>query len=243
MTTANFETKPALEVVAKVSSPYKEKFGIPRQPRLANSALSTIVFEAKFNAIEFIKGIEQHSHIWLLFLFHQNLQQGYKAQVRPPRLGGNEKLGVFATRATFRPNGIGMSAVKLLKSEISDSQVTLTVEGADLLDGTPIVDIKPYIPYSDCLPEASSEMAQEQQQDSLLVEFSEPAKMQIDELNLEPYPNLLTLIKQVLAQDPRPAYKKAKTDNKEYGIRLYDLNIKWQVNDNKCLVFAIEQES
>lgn len=242
MTETNLKTQSELEIIATVSSPFKEKFGIPRQPRLADSAVSQIVFKGKFNAFEYVKGIEQHSHIWLLFLFHQNLAQGYKAQVRPPRLGGNEKVGVFATRATFRPNGIGMSAVKLLSVEQIDSQVILTVEGADLLDGTPIVDIKPYIPYSDCLPEASSEMAQEQQAHRLLVEFSEQAKIQLDSLNVEPYPNLISLIKQVLEQDPRPAYKKTKTDNKEYGIRLYDLNIKWQVNDNSCLVLTIQQE-
>lgn len=231
-----------LQIIAKVASPYKEKFGIPRQPGLANAALSHIVFTPEFNCQEFIQGICQHSHIWLLFLFHQNLAQGYKAQVRPPRLGGNEKVGVFATRATFRPNGIGMSAVKLLSAEHVGSQVMLTVEGADLLDGTPIIDIKPYIPYSDCLPEAHSAMAQEQDQHCLSVTFSEQAKRQLNNLDLEPYPNLISLIEQVLEQDPRPAYKKAKSDNKEYGIRLYDLNIKWQVNEQSCLVVAIEQE-
>ena len=242
MTETTTEASGSLEIIATVSSPFKEKFGIPRQPRLADSVVSQIIFKPKFNAFEYVKGIKQHSHIWLLFLFHQNLAQGYKAQVRPPRLGGNEKIGVFATRATFRPNGIGMSAVKLLNAEQVDSQVMLTVEGADLLDGTPIVDIKPYIPYSDCLPEAHSEMAQEQQEQGLVVEFSEQAKLQLNDLDLEPNPNLLSLIKQVLEQDPRPAYKKAKTDNKEYGIRLYDLNIKWQVNGHACLVIAIQQE-
>ena len=231
-----------LEIIAKVDAPFKEKFGIPRQPRLADAAVSRIVFEPAFNSTDFISSIEQHSHIWLLFLFHQNLSQGYKPQVRPPRLGGNSKVGVFATRSTFRPNGIGMSAVKLISCETLDSQVTLTVEGADLLDGTPIVDIKPYIPYSDCLPNATSTMAQEQDEQELEVNFSEHAENQMNLLDLSRYVKLKELITQVLQQDPRPAYKKAKADSKEYGIRLYDLNIKWQVNGQLCLVVSIEQE-
>lgn len=235
-------TNTELEIIAKVKSPFKEKFGIPRQPRLANAVVSQIVFEPDFNSAEFIAGITQHSHIWLLFLFHQNLSQGYKPQVRPPRLGGNTKMGVFATRSTFRPNGIGMSAVKLLNSETSGSQVTLTVEAADLLDGTPIVDIKPYIPYSDCLPEAKSKMAEPQNEQKLVVSFSEQAEVQLHQLDLTRYDKLQELITQVLQQDPRPAYKKGKADTKEYGIRLYDLNIKWQVDGQLCLVESIEQE-
>lgn len=235
-------TTDQLEIIAKVSAPFKEKFGIPRQPRLADAAISKVVFEPNFNSAEFVAGIEQHSHIWLLFLFHQNLEQGFKPLVRPPRLGGNAKVGVFATRSTFRPNGIGMSAVKLLQSETSGSQVILTVEGADLLDGTPIVDIKPYIPYSDSLPDATSEMAQEQDEQALEVNFSEQAQTQFEQLDLTQYGKLKALIIQVLEQDPRPAYKKSKADSKEYGIRLYDLNIKWQVNGQLCLVLSIEQE-
>ncbi len=231
-----------LEVIARVEAPYKEKFGIPRQPNLAEAAISHLVFESKFNSIDFIKGIEQHSHIWLLFLFHENLSQGYKAQVRPPRLGGNSKLGVFATRATFRPNGIGMSAVKLLGNEVIDEQLVLKVQGADLLDGTPIVDIKPYIPYSDCLPQAESELAQEQEEHQLEVTFSSKANIQLAEFKSGKYELLAELIEQVLQQDPRPAYKKNKDDNKEYGIRLYDLNIKWQVSGQVCQVLSIEQE-
>lgn len=235
-------TKDQLEIIAKVRAPFKEKFGIPRQPRLADAAISHLVFEPSFNSADFVAGIEQHSHIWLLFLFHQNLEQGFKPLVRPPRLGGNAKVGVFATRSTFRPNGIGMSAVKLLQSKTSGSQVILTVEGADLLDGTPIVDIKPYIPYSDSLPDATSDMAQEQDVQALEVSFSERAQAQYEQLDFTQYGKLKTLITQVLEQDPRPAYKKSKPDSKEYGIRLYDLNIKWQVNGQLCLVLSIEQE-
>lgn len=235
-------TTSELEIIAKVHSPFKEKFGIPRQPRLANAALADIVFEPHFNHPDFVTGIEQHSHIWLLFLFHQNLHQGYKSLVRPPRLGGNEKLGVFATRSTFRPNGIGMSAVKLIDNKFLNGQLVLTVEGADLLSGTPIVDIKPYIPYSDCISNAHSELAQEQEAESLTVNFSELARSQLTNLHSTQYPTLPQLIEQVLQQDPRPAYKKQKQDDKEYGIRLYDLNIKWRVQGQVCVVLKIEQE-
>lgn len=233
---------PELEIIAKVQSPFKEKFGIPRQPGLINNLQSKIVFEAKFNKKDYIEGIEAHSHIWLIFSFHQNLQQGYKAQVRPPRLGGNQKLGVFATRATFRPNGMGMSAVKLINIEVEDNQLSLVVEGADLLDGTPILDIKPYIPYSDNIPQANSDLAQEPPSTDLNVNFCELARSQLEQLNNQEYPNLIQVISGVLGQDPRPAYKKNKSDDKEYGIRLYDLNIKWHVKEQTCFVLSIEKE-
>lgn len=233
---------PELEIIARVHSPFKEKFGIPRQPGLINHLQSKIVLEPKFNKAEYIEGIEAHSHIWLIFSFHQNLNQGYKPQVRPPRLGGNKKLGVFATRATFRPNGMGMSAVKLIKVETQASQLSLVVEGADLLDQTPILDIKPYIPYSDIIPGASSELAEQAPSTELQVNFSNLAKSQLSQLSASNYPKIVEVITGVLAQDPRPAYKKNKLDEKEYGVRLYDLNIKWHVNEQTCFVLSIEKE-
>ena len=232
-----------LEVIATVESPFKEKFGIPRQPRLVNAACSKIVLKDKFNHPDYVAELTQHSHIWLLFLFHQNLSQGYKSQVRPPRMGGNKKIGVFATRSTYRPNGIGMSAVKLLGIENESGQINLLVEAADLLDQTPIVDIKPYIPYSDSILTATSEFAQHQPDASMSIDFSDSARQSIAQLPATEYPKLQELIVQVLQQDPRPAYKKNKLDEKQYGIRLYDLNIKWQVTAQQCLVLAVEQES
>lgn len=233
---------PELEVIARVHSPFKEKFGIPRQPGLIDNLQSKIVFEPKFNKKEYIQGIEAHSHIWLIFSFHQNLEQGYKAQVRPPRLGGNQKLGVFATRATFRPNGMGMSAVKLIGIDVENDQISLIVKGADLLDQTPILDIKPYIPYSDNISSANSKLAEEPPSADLDVNFSALAQSQLTQLSKRNYPNIEALIFAVLAQDPRPAYKKNKPDNKEYGIRLYDLNIKWHVQEQTCFVLSIEKE-
>lgn len=230
-----------LKIIAKVASPFKEKFGIPRQPRIAEAAIGRIILQGEFNDPAYIQDIEQHSHIWLLFLFHKNLDQGYKSSVRPPRLGGNSKTGVFATRSTFRPNGIGMSAVKLIGKTQINNQWQLIVQGIDLLDKTPIIDIKPYVPYSDLVLDAHSEMADEKPDNVLNVSFSSDCIGAIEPLSKK-YPELLLLIEQVLQQDPRPSYKQGKPDEKVYGIRLYDLNIKWQVNGQVCCVIEITQE-
>lgn len=201
---------------------------------------SEIQLVADANHPESVQDLMQYSHIWVLFLFHQNIEKGWKRLIRPPRLGGNKKIGVFASRSTFRPNNIGMSAVKLLDIKSENGQVTLLVEGLDLVDGTPVIDIKPYIPYSDSIPLASSEIAPAPPEASLNVELS-PLATQFCQQRQNDYPNLRMLIEQVLAQDPRPAYKQHKVDDKIYGIALYDLNIRWQIKDNVCLVESIEQ--
>lgn len=224
--------------IGYVKSPFKEKFGIPRQPQLCQVS-SVLWLQGEANNIDCIRDIELNSHIWVLFQFHQNAEQGWHPLVRPPRLDGNKKTGVFATRSTFRPNQIGMSAVKLLNVGVTNKQVWLEVEGLDLLDGTPIVDIKPYIPYADAIPEATSEFAPSVQQTLLQIDFSETAKKVLADLKLE-LPHLKSIIEQVLKQDPRPAYKKGKPDDKIYGIRLYDLNIRWSIDADQCQVLTIE---
>ena len=231
----------SLTPIGEVISPFKEKFGIPRQPKIC-TLISKIKLTGDANYFDCLQGIEQHSHIWILFLFHQNLSQGWKAKVRPPRLGGNEKTGVFATRSSFRPNGIGMSAVKLLGVEQKDGHCYVKVEGLDLVNGTPVVDIKPYIPYSDKIEEASSVMAPDSPESLLTVSFKPEITTQLQNLEFE-HSGLTQLITQVLQQDPRPSYKKSKPDQKVYGIRLYDLNIRWQVTDDTCQVISIERES
>ncbi|MCG6507892.1 tRNA (N6-threonylcarbamoyladenosine(37)-N6)-methyltransferase TrmO, partial [Vibrio parahaemolyticus] len=138
-----------IEPIAVIESPYKEKFAVPRQPRLVPSATARVKLLGESNCPEAVRGIEQFSHLWLLFLFDQNLQAGWKPTVRPPRLGGNERIGVLASRSTFRPNGIGMSAVELRGVRKQGDQIYLDLGSVDLVDGTPIIDIKPYIPYSD----------------------------------------------------------------------------------------------
>lgn len=213
-----------------VNSPYKEKFAIPRQPGLVNAAKGTVRLLGEVNNSDSVRELAQFSHIWLLFVFHGTQKQGWKPLVRPPRLGGNKKMGVLATRSTFRPNPIGMSVVKLDKVEVCEQDVILHISGMDLLDGTPIVDIKPYVPYSDSLPNANAGFAQTQPEPNLTVTFSEQAQQDLTRLENE-FPELTLLIEQVLAQDPRPAYKQNKIDEKVYGMNLYNLNIQWKVLD------------
>jgi len=217
-----------LNAVAICRTPYKQKFGIPRQPGLVN-AVGYIEFEPDFNHLDAVRGIEQYSHLWLLFSFHENLAQGWKTTVRPPRLGGNEKLGVFATRSTFRPNGIGQSVVKLHGVVQRKGKVCLVISGMDLLDGTPIVDIKPYVPFSDAITDAKGGIAQDA---PILVPLTYTA-LASQQINLysqqQQYQDLAALIEGVLSQDPRPAYKKAKDDPKLYQVALYDLDIFWCV--------------
>jgi tRNA-Thr(GGU) m(6)t(6)A37 methyltransferase TsaA len=219
------------EFIGKVTSPYQEKFAIPRQPGLVNAAKGKISLINDANNEELVRGLEQFSHIWVLFVFHGTQQQGWKPLVRPPRLGGNKKTGVLATRSTFRPNPIGMSVVKLDSIEIIAKQVELHISGLDLLNGTPVVDIKPYIPYSDAITSANAGFAQQEPQAQLSVSFSEAAQLSLDkQIALQPeLAELAQLIIQVLAQDPRPAYKQNQHDEKIYGMSLYDLNIQWQL--------------
>ncbi|GLX80182.1 tRNA (N6-threonylcarbamoyladenosine(37)-N6)-methyltransferase TrmO [Thalassotalea insulae] len=217
-----------LNTLGVVTSPYDEKFAIPRQPGLVSAAKGKITLTGDANNVELVRGLEQFSHIWLLFIFHGTAEQGWKPLVRPPRLGGNKKLGVLATRSTFRPNPIGMSVVKLDEIKVNNKQVELHISGLDLLDNTPIIDIKPYIPYSDALTTANAGFADQAPDNKLDVHFTLAAQSTLQQLN-DKIPELKSLITQVLAQDPRPAYKQAKGDNKIYGIRLYQRNIKWRL--------------
>jgi tRNA-Thr(GGU) m(6)t(6)A37 methyltransferase TsaA len=225
--------------IATIRTPYKEKFAIPRQPGLAKSAVGEIIFSEEFNDPNYLRGIEQFSHLWLLFHFHQTADKGHSPLVRPPRLGGNQKLGVFATRSTFRPNGIGMSVVEFAAVSYKNKQLTLTVKGIDLLDGTPILDIKPYVPYADNIMNASGGMAQHSPE-LMAVTFTEHASGQIQKLQ-HSYPVLSSLIEEVLSQDPRPAYHQNSNSDKIYGMTLYDLNIQWQVIKQQNVVLAIQK--
>lgn len=228
-------------VIGTIKSPYKEKFAIPRQPGIVSAAHGQVILQGSANNIDAVRGLAQFSHIWLLFVFHGTQEQGWKPLVRPPRLGGNKKLGVFATRSTFRPNPIGMSVVKLDKVEQQGSQVILHINELDLLDGTPIVDIKPYVPYADIIDDAQGGYAQEQPKTDIKVEFSSNAQATLTSVNHQ-YPVLEALIEQVLSQDPRPAYKQKTIDDKIYGMALYDFNIQWQMDDFATLkVISIER--
>ncbi|MEP2652541.1 MAG: tRNA (N6-threonylcarbamoyladenosine(37)-N6)-methyltransferase TrmO [Paraglaciecola sp.] len=230
----------AINPIGKISTPYPEKFAIPRQPGLVKSANGIIYFEKEFNDPNYLRGLEKFSHLWLLFHFHKTAEQGFKPLVRPPRLGGNNKQGVFASRSTFRPNGIGMSVVEFDSIHHHNNQLSLTVNGVDLIDGTPILDIKPYVPYADNINQASSEVAQ-YAPESMTVEFSTEAKAKITKIE-HTYPNLKTLIQEVLSQDPRPAYHKTTEPEKIYGLSLYDLNIQWRVSNQINTVITVQQK-
>jgi tRNA (adenine37-N6)-methyltransferase len=228
-----------LHPIGIINTPYKQKFAIPRQPGLAKQVQGRIKFLPEFEDPNCLRGIEQFSHLWLIFQFHQTTEQGWSPLVRPPRLGGNKKLGVFATRSTFRPNNMGLSVVEFVGVEHQQGKSILIVSGMDLLDGTPILDIKPYVPYADSLPHASGGFAQSQPK-LMPVNFSASTITQLAHWQ-RVYPLLQATICDVLAQDPRPAYHDNSEQHKVYGMNLYELNIRWQVLNDTCEVVDILQ--
>ncbi|BDY06199.1 tRNA (N6-threonylcarbamoyladenosine(37)-N6)-methyltransferase TrmO [Ferrimonas sp. YFM] len=225
-----------IEPVAICRSPYKQKFAIPRQPRLVPAALGRLELQGECNNPYLLRGLEQFDTLWLIFAFHENLAQGWKPTVRPPRLGGNTRVGVFATRATFRPNGLGLSAVKLKGVGQHKGQYYIDVEGIDLLDGTPIYDIKPYIPYSDALPDAAGGFAQEAPP-AMPMEVSPQGKAALARAEAL-CPGFTELASQVLAQDPRPGYKKEEGE-RVYGVQLHQFDLRWQVKEGRNLVVDV----
>ncbi|MBX8499015.1 tRNA (N6-threonylcarbamoyladenosine(37)-N6)-methyltransferase TrmO [Pseudomonas lijiangensis] len=207
--------------VGFVRSCFKEKFAIPRQPQLAPAARGCLELVAPFDQGEAVQGLEQVSHVWLLFLFHQALEDKPRLKVRPPRLGGNQSMGVFATRATHRPNGIGQSVVRLDKVEAG----RLWISGIDLLDGTPVLDIKPYVPYADALPHASNRIASAAPE-LIPVHWEDSALLQAREHAQRLGEPLVELIEQCLAQDPRPAYQ-VPAPERRYGAQFWDMDVRW----------------
>jgi len=226
-----------MQVIGYIESPYKQKFAIPRQPGLIPEATGKLKLQAPYASETMIRGIEAFSHLWLLFVFHETADKGWSPMVRPPRLGGNTRKGVFATRATFRPNPLGLSVVKLDGVEIHNGAVRLLISGIDLLDGTPILDIKPYLPYSDALADARGGFADAAPETSMTVEFSAAAEQFCRQQSA--YPKLQQLIEKVLKQDPRPPYKKQRESEQTYGMTLYNFNIKWTVNGEHNYVTEI----
>lgn len=207
--------------VGFVRSCFKEKFAIPRQPQLAPAARGVLELVAPFNQGEAVQGLEQVSHVWLLFLFHQALEDKPRLKVRPPRLGGNTSMGVFATRATHRPNGIGQSVVRLERVEAGK----LWLSGIDLLDGTPVLDIKPYVPYADSVAGAVNQMAAAAPE-LIEVQWQPSALQQAHEQGARLGEPLVELIEQCLAQDPRPAYQ-VPAPERTYGVGLWDVQVRW----------------
>ena len=191
----------SVRTIAHIHSDFPEKFGIPRQSGIVEELKSTVIFAPDYRNIDAVRGLEQYSHIWLLWRFSECADKPFSPTVRPPRLGGNTRMGVFATRSPFRPNSIGLSCVRLEAIDLDAPQApVLHVAGADLMDGTPILDIKPYLPYADSVPNASSGFALQSKADILQVDF--PNEL-LEKIPAEKRQALL----RILAQDPRPAYQ------------------------------------
>ena len=218
--------------VARIRSDFPEKFGIPRQSGIVESLEAKIVFEPEFRVPDAVRGLEDFSHIWLIWEFSEAVRDTWSPTVRPPRLGGNVRMGVFATRSPFRPNPIGLSCVKLLKVEQDEALgPVLTVAGADLMDGTPIYDIKPYIPYADCHPDAKGGFTTNVEMKPLAVCF--PAEL----LEKVPQEKREALIG-VLEQDPRPRYQ--KDPERVYGLSFAGMEIKFTVSDRTLSVVDLK---
>ena len=220
-----------MEPIARIRSEFPSKFGVPRQAGLVEGLRAAVVFEPPYRVADALRGIEGFSHIWLIWEFSENRRTGWSPTVRPPRLGGNQRLGVFATRSPFRPNPIGLSCVKLEKVEPSTTDgPVLWVSGADLVDGTPILDIKPYVPYADCRPEAVGGFAGEAPKGRLTVDIPPELLSRVPEARRE------TLMG-VLAQDPRPPYQ--NDPDRVYGFGFAGLEVRFRVVNGTLIVIDV----
>lgn len=220
-----------------VHSCYKEKFGIPRQPALVTSS-ATIEIEPAYANDEAFRELESFSHIWVIFVFHGIANEKWKSTVRPPRLGGNKRIGVFASRSMFRPNPVGLSVVELKSVERKGNKIILNISGGDFLDATPVIDIKPYIPYADSIATAKSGYAVEKPAVKLQVVFSEEADIEITSAENK-YPKLKNIIVEILQLDPRPAYQGTKQIKNEFAIKLYEYDVKWRVENKYVIVMSL----
>ena len=222
-----------MKVIARIRSDFKTKFGIPRQSGLVEELKATVVFEPEYRNADALRGMEGFSYLWLIWGFSGAVREEWSPTVRPPRLGGNTRMGVFATRSPFRPNPIGLSSVKLLGLRATeDCGTVIDVAGADLMDGTPIFDIKPYTPYVDSHPDALGGFAAARP-DTIPVDFPAPLLERIPE-------DKRSALCGVLAQDPRPRYQ--EDEDRIYGLDFGGYNIKFRVADGELTVMAVEPE-
>lgn len=238
-----------LQPIARIHSPYRQKFAIPRQPNLVREAVGDIHFLPAFADANSLRGVEGFSHLWLVFLFHETAGKEWTPTVTPPRLGGTERVGVFASRSPYRPNAIGLSVVETVKVIQRGPELILRVRGIDLLDGTPILDIKPYVPYADSIADAvggyapaaphSKPDSAEESSSSITVSFTDNSLNQINKIDFK-LCDLQRFIHDVLLQDPRPAQHVRKHDDREYGMHLYDFNIRWRVAGTVAEVLSVE---
>jgi tRNA-Thr(GGU) m(6)t(6)A37 methyltransferase TsaA len=221
----------SITAIGYVKSDFPTKFGIPRQSGLCKNLLSQITLVPPYNDENAFRGIEQFSHLWIIWGFSESVTQTFQPTVRPPKLGGNERRGVFATRSPFRPNPLGLSCVKLEKVIRTDEGITLEISGGDMKDGTPVFDIKPYIPHADCITDASGGFAQQHSTDRLDVVIPPQLLMRVPE-------NKRAALNEVLSLDPRPAYQ--NDEKRVYGFAFADLEVKFTVQGTTLTVTSIE---
>ena len=222
-----------LKVIAHIHTAFPTKFGIPRQSGLVDSLRGEIVFTPEYRNPDALRGLEDFSHIWLVWQFSGAVRDSWSPTVRPPRLGGNTRMGVFATRSPFRPNPLGLSSVRLEGIEHRpDVGPVLLVRGADLMDGTPIYDVKPYIPYADCHPEATEGFTAPGQDYLLTVDIPAPLLGRVP-------PDRRAALREVLAQDPRPAYQ--RDSQREYGFGFAGLEVRFAVRDGVLTVTDVQR--
>ena len=221
-----------MEEIAHIRTDFPTKFGLPRQSGLVDALEGTIVFAPKYRDPNALRGIEGYSHLWLIWKFSEAVREEWSPTVRPPRLGGNKAVGVFATRSPFRPNPIGLSCVRLESVEYDTPEgPVLHVRGADLMDGTPIYDVKPYLPYVDSHPEATGGFAHEVKDYAVEVDFPAELLQKIPESKRD-------ALVEILAQDPRPGYKRA--DARPFGLNYAGRNVRFRVEDGKLTVIEVE---
>ena len=220
-----------MKIIGHIETDFKEKFGIPRQSGLVKESRGRIVFEKEYNVPEAFRGLEDFSHIWVLWQFSEAVRETWSPTVRPPLLGGNKRMGVFATRSPFRPNSVGLSALKLENVEFSEKEgVVLHVSGADLLDGTPIYDIKPYLPYADSIPDAAGGFTESLEERRLEVEFPEALLEKVKEEKRK-------ALVAVLAADPRPSYQ--NDPEREYGMSFAEYEVKFKADGKNLTVTSV----
>lgn len=216
-----------MKTIARIRNAYDGKFGVPRQSGLVEEVVSDIVFEPEYRAEEALRGIEEFSHLWLIWIFDRTERETWSPTVRPPRLGGNTRIGVFATRSPFRPNPVGLSCVKLLRVEKGSEGSVLKVAGADLVNGTPILDIKPYLPYTDCRTEATGGFTDRTEKRSVKVFIPEEVSRRMGEEELQ-------ALQAVLREDPRPAYQ--EDPDRIYAFEFGGKTIRFRVREGVLTV-------
>ena len=217
-----------IQIIARIKSDFPTKFGIPRQSGLVDALHATIIFEPEYRNPDALRGIEEYSHLWLIWQFSEAVRKGWSPTVRPPRLGGNTRMGVFATRSPFRPNSLGLSSVRLIGLEdTAECGTVIHVAGADLMDGTPIFDIKPYIPYGDCHPDATGGFTDRADDFLLQVDFPLELLQKIPE-------NKQQALVGVLSHDPRPSYQ--KDPDRIYGLSFAGFDVRFTVHEKMLTV-------